>query len=775
MTLPNQENRSGASSLDEAREALEDVQSRLYDIAAKAHAQGVLGPEGIRRVRSLMKTGATGKVTSSSRAVEVRLESERFIAELEQRLGGDVGTAAAAPTPTAPTEDGAAAAGAVGVDPAPANGAAAVEPAPEEVDAEQPGAELPTAIGSADAPKPLRRGRPREIAPRTKRRALGELSPDEIAEAAVRRTLVTAMEQGTTAAAALRLIGRKDTSSARRWAQRVYKRYAKDGQLYDRRHAPEKRELKVMTSAIASTAELLWLHHRGSAASAIRQRIKDMIKELAAQHDAGKDISFHPLGQAMLEGSVELPSVPTLYRFFESLGEDKAKIRELGFSEWIRQTRTITKEQPWARHANERWEIDHSLLDTHVRTLGPDGLWQPARAWLTAIIDVYSRAIMAIVLSLRAPDAFTTAIALRRAILPKPEWPAWTPRGVGELLVLDNGKDFRAEDVTTSVNALGMRHQFCNPQSPDEKPHIERFFGTVTRNLLPMLPGYVDGAERGEPWTDARIQRLLTVQQLRAQVERWIVEFYHQQVHDSTQRRPVELWEEGVPCVNVPPREDLDVLLLQTDERKVSRGFIRFSPRSSGRKRLYYAPALLGANGRRVQLRYNPDDLASVMVYDALTRERLGEAWDVHSPTSPYSKESIRQQARDYRAHIGAEVKPLIKRGEAYFDHIAKHDRVGTKRSTALEQEMRDLRAAADAEIAEAERALATPGFRTAAEVAAQDEDDMVREMKERMLAAARAGRSGSAGAASTPTSSKPPLPPDSGAVEKGPRLNRTA
>ena len=175
-------------------------------------------------------------------------------------------------------------------------------------------------------------------------------------------------------------------------------------------------------------------------------------------------------------------------------------------------------------------------------------------------------------------------------------------------------------------------------------------------------------------------------------------------------------------------------------------------------------------------LRYNPDDLASVMVYDALTRERLGEAWDVNSPLSPYSKESIRQQSKDFRIRMGAEVKPLIQRGEEYHEHIAKHDRVGTKRSAAAEAEMREIRAAADAEMAKAEAELQTPGFRTAAQGAADEDAAMEREMKERMRAAARANRPGPVVTATINTMPQSaPTPSESDQVMKSPPRARLA
>ena len=60
---------------------------------------------------------------------------------------------------------------------------------------------------------------------------------------------------------------------------------------------------------------------------------------------------------------------------------------------------------------NETWQADHTPLDLWVL----DERGKPARPWLT-VLDDYSRAVAGYSLSLHAPSALQTALALRQAI-----------------------------------------------------------------------------------------------------------------------------------------------------------------------------------------------------------------------------------------------------------------------------------------------------------------------------------------------------------------------
>ena len=78
-----------------------------------------------------------------------------------------------------------------------------------------------------------------------------------------------------------------------------------------------------------------------------------------------------------------------------------------------------------APHANAMWQADHTPLD--VLLLDETGT--PAKPWLTAIEDDYSRMIVGYRLSFQESTALTTALALRQAIWRK-EDPHWHASGI---------------------------------------------------------------------------------------------------------------------------------------------------------------------------------------------------------------------------------------------------------------------------------------------------------------------------------------------------------
>src|SRR5690606_19576391 len=53
------------------------------------------------------------------------------------------------------------------------------------------------------------------------------------------------------------------------------------------------------------------------------------------------------------------------------------------------------------------------------------------------------------------------------------------------------GADYTSEHVRRVLLMLGIRHDVCPPYTPEAKPHVERAFGTFTRDLVELLPGYV--------------------------------------------------------------------------------------------------------------------------------------------------------------------------------------------------------------------------------------------------------------------------------------------
>mgnify|MGYP001964691213 FL=1 len=102
-----------------------------------------------------------------------------------------------------------------------------------------------------------------------------------------------------------------------------------------------------------------------------------------------------------------------------------------------------------ASAANEMWQADHTILDILVL----DDAVSPVRPWLTVVLDDHSRAIAGYFISLDAPSALNTALALRQAIWRKLN-PEWIVSGIPEQLYVDNGSDFVSEHIEQACIVL---------------------------------------------------------------------------------------------------------------------------------------------------------------------------------------------------------------------------------------------------------------------------------------------------------------------------------
>jgi putative transposase len=248
---------------------------------------------------------------------------------------------------------------------------------------------------------------------------------------------------------------------------------------------------------------------------------------------------------------------------------------------------------------NDIWQADHTLLDIWVRhASGP-----PVRPWLTVIMDDYSRAIAGFGLSFQAPAAIQTALILRQAIWRK-SLPQWKISGVPALFYSDHGSDFTSDHLEQVSAALEMALVFSEPGMPRGRGKIERFFRTVNQMLLCGLPGYTPA---GLPPDHA----ILTVSAFEAELQRFILDQYHQRPHSETGEPPQARWERGGFLPRLPESlKHLDLLLLTVAKsRKVRPDGIHFQG-------LRYLDLTLAAYvGESVIIRYDPRDMAEIRIF----------------------------------------------------------------------------------------------------------------------------------------------------------------
>jgi len=251
---------------------------------------------------------------------------------------------------------------------------------------------------------------------------------------------------------------------------------------------------------------------------------------------------------------------------------------------------------------NQLWQADHTELDVMVL----DHRQRPARPWLTVILDDHSRAVPGYTVFLEAPSALQTALALHQAVWHKSD-PHWPVCGLPDVLYSDHGADFTSEHLAQVCHDTHIQLVHSTPGVPQGRGKIERFFGTITTELLPTLPGYIPHRTHGKPITAAA----LSLADLDAVIGKFIVEDYHQRPHSETGQPPALRWTADGWLPRMPDSlEQLDLLLLTVAKPRIVH---RDGVHCHGLR--YLEPTLAAYVGEPVEVRYDPRDLAEIRVY----------------------------------------------------------------------------------------------------------------------------------------------------------------
>lgn len=165
---------------------------------------------------------------------------------------------------------------------------------------------------------------------------------------------------------------------------------------------------------------------------------------------------------------------------------------------------------------NQRWEIDATPADVMLS----DGRYS-----VIGMIDVYSRRV--IVLVSKYPKGVVHGSLMRRCLL---DW------GVCEEVKTDNGADFVGNYFSRVLSLLGIAHTVCDPFSGWQKPHIERFFRTMSHSFVMEMSDAFVGHNVAER-QDIRSRRSfserlmkknevveipITADELQKQIDQWI-------------------------------------------------------------------------------------------------------------------------------------------------------------------------------------------------------------------------------------------------------------
>ncbi|MBD2495472.1 Mu transposase C-terminal domain-containing protein [Nostoc sp. FACHB-280] len=328
-----------------------------------------------------------------------------------------------------------------------------------------------------------------------------------------------------------------------------------------------------------------------------------------------KQVALRVQAKARELGDSKPPNYRTVLRVLAPILEQKEKAKSIRSPGWRGTTLSVKTREGQdlsVDYSNHVWQCDHTRVDVLLVVHHVDLLSRP---WLTTVIDTYSRCIMGINLGFDAPSSVVVALALRHAILPKRygcEYKLhceWGTYGKPEHFYTDGGKDFRSNHLSQIAVQLGF---VCHLRDrPSEGGVVERPFKTLNDQLFSTLPGYTGSNVQERP-EDAEKDAKLTLRELEQLLVRYIVDRYNQSIDarmgDQTR---FERWEAGLPTVPEPMADrDLDICLMKQSRRTVQRGgYLQFQ------NLMYRGEYLAGYAGETVNLRFDPRDITTILVY----------------------------------------------------------------------------------------------------------------------------------------------------------------
>lgn len=325
---------------------------------------------------------------------------------------------------------------------------------------------------------------------------------------------------------------------------------------------------------------------------------------------------------------------------------------------------------------NQRWEMDATPADWLL--LDSDG--QKRRYTVSVIVDVWSR--RAIVVVAKTPKTQTHCYALRIALM------AW---GVPAEIVTDNGADYQSDHFKRVLKALGVEHITRNPFSPEEKPHVERFIGTLNHSILELLPNFAGHNVADRKAIEARrsfAERLkkkgelvdfadivdgsCTGEALQEWINTWLQGSYEHDEHGGLKTTPflkASSWTGEVR--RITDERSLDLLLARPADggvRTLQKKGIKLD------NAWFIHPALATIQmGSQLEV-YETEDLGKIVVYHdreflciAENPERTGaNRAEIAAAADAIQKERLKEA----RARIKAETRGLPKTDEVLARHL---------------------------------------------------------------------------------------------------------
>ncbi|MEK3864577.1 Mu transposase C-terminal domain-containing protein [Paenibacillus sp. FSL H7-0716] len=184
-------------------------------------------------------------------------------------------------------------------------------------------------------------------------------------------------------------------------------------------------------------------------------------------------------------------------------------------------------------------ELDHARLP--ITLIDPETGAELGEPWLTLGICVFTRMVWGFNLSFNEPSGQKVMRTLLNGICfknAKEKYGTindWEMHGFPTVIFMDNGSDFTSTYVKSMIeDVLGAEPRYRPIATPRFGGVIERYFGTVNTSFLNQLLGTREKNDTDKDTKEeARLESILTLDNLRELLVHYITDVYHHKPHEG--------------------------------------------------------------------------------------------------------------------------------------------------------------------------------------------------------------------------------------------------
>lgn len=362
------------------------------------------------------------------------------------------------------------------------------------------------------------------------------------------------------------------------------------------------------------------------------QRINEVVKAVFGQYWLTENRPAVALAYTLTEewaklerpDLLPLPNIRSFYRMVKEYPDHIIKYFRYGEKAFEDECMPYIVREYENFEVNEVWSADYHTLDIMVKD---DETGEPFRPHLIYWIDVRSRKVLTYYLA-KTSNSDGTFISFRNAV---------KKYGIPKNVYLDNGREFLVSDIggrgrrktdktadygSNLFKRLGIEMTNAIVRNGKAKI-IERMFLNVKNDFSKLIDTYTGGKPEERPEKYKKVMKdpnkILTFSELKEALELYVNGYYNQKASKAKGLNglcPDEFYSQNLIKKRVLTAEQEELLLLRTSRlQTVSRNGVKYT---LDNEELWYYNTDLIINylGLKVYLRYDPENMKTVQVYD---------------------------------------------------------------------------------------------------------------------------------------------------------------